>query len=247
MKVPISKRLLACAGMIHPGDRVADVGTDHGYLAIHLLREGLAGYVYCSDIGEQPLQKARDNARRFGVRQGISFHLCDGVRGLPRQFDVLVMAGMGAETMVRILQGGQWLKSGDYRLVLQCQSSQNELRQYLSENGWNISREEPVRDGKFIYTVLEAIPAPEKLSPGQHFVSPALRRCDSPLVGEYISFCRQVCRKVVLGLRDYPGPKLDYYKTALRELTELEAAVVTSAAGQAPDSAAKPRKQETQP
>ncbi len=112
MKLPISKRLLACAAFVEHGERVADVGTDHGYLAIYLLQSGRASRVLAGDISQGPLQRAKENARRFGVGQGISFHQCDGVRGLPRDFDVLVMAGLGAETMVQILNGGPWLLQG---------------------------------------------------------------------------------------------------------------------------------------
>ena len=79
MRVPLSPRLLACCRYIAPGDRVADVGTDHGYLSIYLLREGLASRVYATDLREKPLQKARENSRRFGVAEiwmyGIAF--CD--------------------------------------------------------------------------------------------------------------------------------------------------------------------------
>ena len=223
MKLPISKRLLACAAVVEPGQRVADVGTDHGYLAIYLLQSRRASRVLAADVAEQPLARAMENARRFGVREGLSFHLCDGVRGLPRDFDVLLMAGLGAETMVGILRSGPWLRGGRYRLVLQCQSSQNELRQYLSEHGWEITREEPVRDGKFLYTVLEAKPGCQSLTPGQHFASPALLASGSPLVGEYLAFCRQAVEKVVLGLTGLGGPKYEYYSAALKELREMEA------------------------
>lgn len=224
MKLPISKRLLACTAFVKPGERVADVGTDHGYLAIYLLQSGLASRVLAADIGLQPLQRARENARRFGVKEGISFHRCDGVRGLPRDFDVLLMAGLGAETMIGILRGGPWLKTGGYRLILQCQSSQNELRQYLGENGWAIAREEPVRDGKFLYTVLEAVPGDAPLTPGQHFASPALLDSESPLVSDYLAFCRRAVEKVVLGLKARGGAKLEYYSAVLQELREMEAA-----------------------
>ena len=223
MKLPISKRLLACAAFVEPGQRVADVGTDHGYLAIYLLQSRRASRVLAADVAEQPLARARENARRFGVREGLSFHLCDGVRGLPRDFDVLLMAGLGAETVVGILRSGPWLRGGRYRLVLQCQSSQNELRQYLSEHGWEITREEPVRDGKFLYTVLEAKPGCQTRTPGQHFASPALLASGSPLVGEYLAFCRQAVEKVVLGLTGLGGPKYEYYSAALKELREMEA------------------------
>ena len=208
---------------MEPGQRVADVGTDHGYLAIYLLQSRRASRVLAADVAEQPLARAMENARRFGVREGLSFHLCDGVRGLPRDFDVLLMAGLGAETMVGILRSGPWLRGGRYRLVLQCQSSQNELRQYLSEHGWEITREEPVRDGKFLYTVLEAKPGCQSLTPGQHFASPALLASGSPLVGEYLAFCRQAVEKVVLGLTGLGGPKYEYYSAALKELREMEA------------------------
>ena len=223
MKLPISKRLLACAAFVEPGQRVADVGTDHGYLAIYLLQSRRASRVLAADVAEQPLARAMENARRVGVREGLSFHLCDGVRGLPRDFDVLLMAGLGAETMVGILRSGPWLRGGRYRLVLQCQSSQNELRQYLSEHGWEITREEPVRDGKFLYTVLEAKPGCQSLTPGQHFASPALLASGCPLVGESLAFCRPAVEKVVLGLTGLGGPKYEYYSAALKELREMEA------------------------
>ena len=65
MKVPISNRLLLCAEFVPRGTRAADIGTDHGYLAVYLLREGICPFVTAADLREQPLQKARENAARF--------------------------------------------------------------------------------------------------------------------------------------------------------------------------------------
>lgn len=222
MKLPISSRLLACAEFIRPGERVADVGTDHGYLTIYLRLHDLASYVYAADIAPQPLNRARENVRKYGITDGVSFHLCDGVRGLPRDFDTLVIAGLGADTMMGILDGGPWLKTGGYRLILQCQSAQNRLRQYLSTHGWVITKEQPVLDGKFIYTVLEAVPGSQPLSPGQHFVTPALLRCGDPLAGEYLDFCRKVVENVASGLEGQTGEKASYYDQARKELLAME-------------------------
>ena len=61
MKLPLSNRHLACAALVAPGDRVADVGCDHGYLGIHLLEYGIASSVIASDVNEMPLQSARQN------------------------------------------------------------------------------------------------------------------------------------------------------------------------------------------
>ncbi len=223
MKLPISKRLLACAGFLTPGARVADVGTDHGYLAIYLVQSALASHVLASDIRPGPLARAKENAARFGVQDRISFYLTDGVRGLPREFDTLLLAGMGAETMIHILRDAPWLHSG-YRLVLQCQSSQNELRQYLSLHDWRIIREEPVLD-KFLYTVLEAVPGRQILTPAQHFVTPALQRCGGELVERYIRFCRRTVEAAAQGMRLSGGPKYAYYCQALEGLREMEASL----------------------
>lgn len=222
MKLPISPRLLACAKLINPGERVADVGTDHGYLTIYLRTENLASHVYAADIAPMPLAKAKENCARYGITQGVSFHLCDGVRGLPRDFAALVIAGLGAETMVQILKAGPWLRQDKYRLILQCQSSQNELRLFLSQNGWKINREEPVKDGKFVYTVIEALRGEQHLSPGQQFASPALFCSSDPLKKEYIAFVRQATEKVVSGLSAVGGEKYSFYKQAYEELKEME-------------------------
>ena len=69
MKLPISKRLLACAARVPLGARVADIGADHGYLSIELLQSGRANFVHASELREQPLKKAVENAEKYGVRK----------------------------------------------------------------------------------------------------------------------------------------------------------------------------------
>lgn len=175
MKIPLSNRLLACCNFVAPGDRVADVGCDHGYLGIHLLRSGIASSVIASDINEGPLSSAVRNSEKYGVRDRISFYLSDGVRNIPREFDTLICAGMGGDTMVSILSAAPWLKSPQYRLILQCQSKTPMLRQYLSETGWRIMEESVLRDGKFLYTVMEVVWQPgHTLTPGECHFPPAL-------------------------------------------------------------------------
>jgi len=176
MKLPLSNRLLACAGFVAKGERVADIGCDHGYLSIYLLKNGIAKSVIASDVAEGPLQSAMRNARKFGVQENITFHLSDGVRNIPRDFDTLVCAGMGGDTMIHILEAAPWLKNDQYRLILQCQSKTPMLRRYLSESGWRIYEETVLRDGKFLYTVMEAGYRPEypKLTVGEWYFPPAL-------------------------------------------------------------------------
>ena len=176
MKLPISQRLLVCADFIAPGDRVADIGCDHGYLAIHALTARQARSVIAADINEGPLQSALRNAIKFGVRDRMEFYLSDGVRNIPRDFDCMVCAGMGGDTMIHILKSAPWLQNEKYRLILQCQSKTPMLRQYLSENGWRITEESVLRDGRFLYTVMEVYYEPDypRLTEAEWYFPPAL-------------------------------------------------------------------------
>ena len=187
MKLPISDRLLACAGFVAPGDRVADIGCDHGYLSIHLLLNGIAKSAIASDVREQPLLSAVRNAEKYGVRDQMEFYLSDGVRNIPRDFDTMVCAGMGADTMTSILEAAPWLQSTKYRLILQCQSKTPMLRRYLSENGWRITEESVLRDGRFLYTVMEVYYQPDypRLTAGEWYFPPALLENPSTDVPAY--------------------------------------------------------------
>lgn len=198
MNIPLSPRLRACCQLLRPGMRVADVGTDHGYLGIWLLKQGLAESVIASDIGEGPLSAAQANAKRFGCQDRMEFCLSDGVENIPRDFDALVIAGMGAQTMVHILSSAAWLPGRT--LVLQPQNKPWLLRAWLSENGWHIRRETLVRDGRFLYAVMEAVHEPcERLTPGQCWLPPALLSCRHEGVEEYKQRTLTVLRNTVLG------------------------------------------------
>lgn len=189
MRLPLSKRLQVCCNFISAGDRVADVGCDHGYLGIHLLLTGIASSVIASDVREGPLQSAIRNAGKYGVRDKMTFHLSDGVQSIPRDFDVMVCAGMGGDTMISILEAAPWLKSTQYRLVLQCQSKTPILRQYLSEQGFRITEETVLRDGRFLYTIMEVQYQPDspRLTVGQYYFPPALMENPGPELPEYFS------------------------------------------------------------
>ena len=193
MKLPLSARLQACAGFVRPGDRVADIGCDHGYLGIHLLTQGIAASVISADINEGPLQSAVRNSVKFGVRDRMTFYLSNGVQSIPRDFDTMVCAGMGGDTMVSILEAAPWMKDSRYRMILQCQSKTPLLRQYLSAGGWHIARETILRDGRFLYTGMEVFWQPEhpRLTVGECGFPPALLENPRPETAEYYRRLRE--------------------------------------------------------
>lgn len=223
MKLPLSNRLLACCAFIRSGDRVADVGCDHGYLGIHLLKSGIASSVVASDVNENPLDVAKRNAEKYGVREKISFHLSDGVQNIPRDFDSLVCAGMGADTMISILEAAPWLRDPHYRLILQCQSKRPELRRYLAGQGFAISRETLAQDGKFIYPVMEVHYAPsEPPAPWEYYITPQLLESGSPLLPAFLRRVTDGLEDSAKGLSRTGGEKYDELLNVLEHLHKTE-------------------------
>lgn len=209
MHIPLSPRLLTCCRFVSPGDRVADIGCDHGYLSIHLLRSGIASSVIAADINEMPLRSAMRNAEKFGVQEKIAFYLSNGVRNVPHDFDTLVCAGMGADTMVSILEDAPWLRDSRYRLILQCQSKTPTLRKYLSQTGWYINREVALRDGKFLYTVMEVIWQPcYPMSTGAWYFSEAMQEQPSPEAPAYYRWVKGGLEKMVRSRGENADPEL---------------------------------------
>ena len=218
MRIPLSKRLQRCADYIGCANRIADIGCDHGYLGISLLKNGQVKSVIAADIRPMPLQAAKENAKRFGFDEQMEFFLSDGASAIPRDFDVMVCAGMGADTMISIIENAPWLKSTSYRLVLQCQSKTAMLRKYLNENGFSIVRESAIKDGRFLYSVMEVVFKQEvPFTPGQCHFSPALAK---ELTEENIAYYRQVVTRLereVAGQKEAAAP---VSPEAQRELKE---------------------------
>ena len=223
MKLPLSNRLKACCQYVRPDDRVADIGCDHGYLGIHLLQSGIASKVIASDVKEGPLHSAVVNARKFGVQDRISFYLSDGARNIPRDFDCMVCAGMGADTMISILEASPWLRDSRYRLILQCQSKRPELRRYLAQAGFSISRETLAQDGKFLYPVMEVSYAPgEAPAPWEYYISPQLLADHSPLFPAFLARVIGGLDESLKGLQREGGEKYEAVYEILQHLRELE-------------------------
>lgn len=226
MKLPISKRLLCCASMVQPGSRVADIGTDHGYLGIYLLQSGAARHVIACDLRKDPLENARRNAKLFGVDGKMELRLSDGLEKiLPDEVDTVVMAGMGGDLIRRILSQCPWRKREGLQFILQPQSAGNVLRRWMCEDGFEIQREEPVQDGHFLYTVMDirqGEPAP--LTPGTEYASPALLASGSPLVGNYLARVENALQETVRGLTNAEKQRperLAYFGQALLEIQEM--------------------------
>lgn len=161
--VALSERLKAVADMVTVGNRVCDVGCDHGFVPIYLVQQGKSPRVLAMDLREGPLRAAREHVAAYGLCGQIETRLSDGLHNYNiGEADTLICAGMGGGLMLRIL-AQESKKAASFReLILQPQSEIERFRRFLRENGYKILDEEILlEEGKF-YQVIRAVPGMEE-------------------------------------------------------------------------------------
>lgn len=153
----LSHRLMAIASFVRKGSKIADIGTDHGYIPIYLVKEGISPSALAMDVRKGPLERAENHVLEYGLGDKIKVRLSDGLMKLkPGEADTIVIAGMGGELIVRILEAGRHVWESTERLILSPQSEIGSVRHYLEENAFTILRETMVKDEGKYYTVIEA-------------------------------------------------------------------------------------------
>lgn len=158
----LSKRLQTVANAVTPGSRVADVGTDHGYVPIYLVERGLCSGAIAMDVNEGPLARAEEHIRAEGLSDRIQTRKSDGLVALaPEETDAVVIAGMGGALMCRILQDATAFLEAGRELILQPQSEWFKVRRLLSASGYRIIQEWFLEEEGKYYVVIKAGPAPE--------------------------------------------------------------------------------------
>ena len=155
MSTGLSQRLHSAAELVRQGAVFADIGTDHAYLPIFLLKRGSISAAYAADINEGPLASAVRNAEESGVSDKMHFILTDGITALAGLgITDYAVCGMGGELIADIIDRAPHLCDGVIRLILQPMSKQAELRRYLYKNGYAVEREIYSHDaGKYYVTL----------------------------------------------------------------------------------------------
>ncbi len=211
----LSPRLQAIARQVPQGARLADVGTDHGYLPVWLLLNGRIGYAIAADLRKGPLDRAKGTARRFGQTDGISFRLCDGLTGIhEEEVDTVAIAGMGGETIAAILEAASWTKKGKL-LLLQPMTGAPKLRRWLQRNEYAILQEEIIREGDKLYGVWNVKGGTmPPLSPAEQWAG---ANRPGPLRLAYLAMVEGKVRKALEGYRASQAPN----EVAMAHLSEV--------------------------
>lgn len=147
-------RLQSAIPYIKKGGIVADIGTDHAYLPIHLVQQGYVRRAVAADINLGPILSARANIEAAGLSALIDTVQTDGLLGIEQYHpdDVLIF-GMGGELIARILQDAPWVRNERIGLVLQPMSRATVLRDWLGRNGFSIVGESLTDPHKYYQTI----------------------------------------------------------------------------------------------
>lgn len=157
--IRLSKRLDAVAGMVTEGNIVCDVGCDHGFVSIYLIRKAISPKAFAMDVNSGPLQAAREHILDYGLQDYIETRLSDGVEALKGgEADSLICAGMGGRLVIRILEEGKRKIRSMKEIILQPQSEIRSVREYLREEGYLIVDENMILEDEKYYQVIKAEP-----------------------------------------------------------------------------------------
>ena len=245
----LSKRLQTIASFVQPGSRIADVGTDHGFLPIYLLEQGIASYGIAMDIRKGPLSRAQEHIAEAGLEAKIETRLGNGLEKLmPKEADTVIIAGMGGPLMLDILRAGSHVFDHVERFILSPQSDWRGFRVGLQALGLQIIREEMVcEDGKY-YVIMETVHSQRSDSvnvrtdvrdlletaeePGTaedgyreaelrfgHF----LLKDSHPVLGQYLDWQRGILRDILIKLANSDTSEAESRKEEIRrELSYVE-------------------------
>lgn len=159
-KIKLSQRLRAVADTVITCKTVCDVGCDHGYVSITLVKEGKADKAIACDVNKGPLKQAQENILANNLSEVIETRLSDGLHNITKEdmTDAIVIAGMGGNLMADILEQGKEIVMKASQLVLQPQSELFLVRKKIREMGMHISSEKFLLDAGKYYWVMDVRP-----------------------------------------------------------------------------------------
>lgn len=155
--IRLSRRLKTVADFVTPGNRVADVGCDHAYTAIYLAEKGVSPYIIAMDVNQGPIDRAKDNIKKYGYLDQIETRKSNGLEKLEvNEADTILIAGMGGPLMIQILLNKKEVMHSVKELILQPQSEIHKVRYMLQEEGFLIVDENMVKEDEKYYFIMKA-------------------------------------------------------------------------------------------
>ncbi|WWU45582.1 class I SAM-dependent methyltransferase [Paraclostridium sordellii] len=156
-KLKLTDRLLKIASLVGENKKIADIGTDHGYIPVYLLNNNKINYAILADVNKGPLENARKEVKHNKLENKVDLRLGSGLEVLKiNEVDEIIIAGMGGILISELLNVKKDVSQSVEKLILQPMQAQSELRKYLYNNGYEIINEVLVKEDFRIYEIIEA-------------------------------------------------------------------------------------------
>ncbi|WP_026476330.1 tRNA (adenine(22)-N(1))-methyltransferase [Alkaliphilus transvaalensis] len=225
MQVKLTPRLEKIACLVKEGSRVADIGTDHGYIPLYLLENKISTFVIASDVNQKPLESAEGNIKDFGYENQVETRLGSGLETLKvGEVDTVIIAGMGGLLIADLLKASPDVVSNINTFILQPMQAQEELRRYLIENGYSIKEDLLVKEDHRIYEII-VVEKGKQLVDKEIFYMVGFHLKDNPLplAEEFIERKIKAFSKIFEETRGLTAEStIEKNQMALSKLKELE-------------------------
>lgn len=221
----LTPRLLTIAKQVKQGAKVADVGTDHGYIPIWLVENGICDRVIASDINEGPTDNARKAIAAEGYTGQIEARLGGGLMPYEMgEVDTVIIAGMGGLLIADILSERPEMTASVNTFILQPMQAQKELRKWLHEHDFYIKSEHLSREGNRIYEILVVEHGPQNVEDDLRYeIGIDMLKSGDPLSIFFLEKKIKQFKTIIQGLEYSKGDDVAVKKTALEhKLEQLE-------------------------
>lgn len=224
----MTPRLLCVASFAQPGCVVADIGTDHAYIPVWLVENGIATCAIAMDINQGPIMRAEENIRRFSLEDKISTRLSNGMEQLlPGEADTVIIAGMGGMLINEILAAGKHVYPSVHRFILQPMTAIEETRKYLEEHGFLIENEKLAQEEDKIYCVLSVVRGQMQIENEiGYYVGKKLIENRDPLLSAYVNGKIYEYEKAIASLKKASGEhtkeRLTHFEYLSREMKKIK-------------------------
>ncbi|OPJ57055.1 tRNA (adenine(22)-N(1))-methyltransferase [Alkalithermobacter paradoxus] len=153
----LSERLQKIASLVTSNSTIADIGTDHGYIPIYLLRNNIINFAIAADINKGPLENAKKEVKANALQDKVDLRLGSGLKVIKKgEVEEVIIAGMGGVLISDIIRDSIEVAKSLNKMILQPMQSSSNLRKYLIDNGFSILDEVLVKEEFRIYEIIVA-------------------------------------------------------------------------------------------
>ena len=220
----LTDRLLKIASLVDKDKRLADIGTDHGYIPVYLLKKNTIQYAILGDVNKGPLDNAKKEVMRNNLIDKVDLRLGSGIEVLkPNEVDEIIIAGMGGMLINDILKANEAVAHTTEKLILQPMQAPEELRMFLYKNGYKIIDEHLVREEHRLYEIIECKYEGLKeqdIEPIYYEIGQKLIEKQDPLLKDFIENKIRINENILRKLDGKDGDAVSHRKSIINKKIE---------------------------